>query len=365
MAVPEAPSYLGEFSTLAKELEKRLGDERFRSLVQHSSDIGMIIDMTGTATYVSPSVEKIVGSTPDARVGQNALGADRIHPADLIRVRGLFAELKSRLGSTMTAEMQAPHADGTWKHLEVVATNLLAGRAVGGSVVNYRDITERKQYDEQLRHQALHDPLTGLPNRALLINRLERALARAARRGATVAVLYLDLDHFKLVNDALGHEAGDHLLIEVGRRVSACLRPEDTPVRLRGDEFAVLLEDMTGEDDAEGVAERITSQLRTPFDIGGREVAITSSLGIAVSGPGRTTPEDLIRSADAAMYRAKRAGRSRFEVYDPEMDRMTQARTQREVDLRGALKRGELRLFYQPIVDLASERLLGTEALIR
>jgi len=351
--------------TERKELEKRLADERFRSLVHHASDIVMIIDTAGTTTYVSPSVEKIMGRTSDGLVGQKVLGADHIHPDDVARVLGLFEELMTRPGSTMTAEMQARHADGTWKHLEVVATNLLADRAVGGIVVNYRDITERKQYEEQLRHQAFHDPLTGLPNRALLINRLERALARAARRGETVAVLYLDLDHFKLVNDTLGHEAGDHLLTEVGRRVRICLRPEDTPARLSGDEFAVLLEDITDEEDAGAIAERIADQLRTPFDIGGREVAITSSLGIAVSGPGRTTPEDLMRSADAAMYRAKRGGRSRFEVYDPEMDRMSLERAQLESDLRGAVERGEFRLHYQPIVNFRSERVLGVEALIR
>lgn len=210
---------------------------------------------------------------------------------------------------------------------------LLGDPALRGVVVNYRDITERKEYEEQLRHRALHDPLTGLPNEALFADRLEHALARVIRREEPVAVLYVDLDRYKFVNDSLGHAARDELLAQVAGRLSTSLRPGDTAARIGGDEFAVLLEDIEGGGEAEAMAGRIGERLAPDFEVGGREVAITSSIVVALSGPGRGTPEGLLRAADAAMYRAKSTGKARFAVYDLGTGSEEMERLELEVDL--------------------------------
>ncbi len=351
--------------TERKELERRLAEDRFRALVRNSSDVVAIVGADGAIAYASPAVERVLGYRPDEVEGKGALDPELVHPGDLARVGGLFADLLASPGATAMGEVRARHKDGTWRHLEAVGTNLLGDPALGGVVMNYRDITERKEYEEQLRHRALHDPLTGLPNRALFADRLDHALARTARRGEAVAVLYLDLDRYKLVNDSLGHAAGDELLARVGERLGRCLWPGDTAARLGGDEFAVLLEDVRGEAEAEAVAGRILERLAPVFGVAGREVAITASIGVALSGPGREGPEELVRAADAAMYRAKSTGKARFAVYDPGMGTEALERLELEVDLRRALERGELRLRYQPVVELATGRVTGAEALLR
>lgn len=234
-----------------------------------------------------------------------------------------------------------------------------------GRVWCFSDLTERKQYEQQLAHQAFHDPVTLLPNRALLMERLKLSVARDVRSQKGTAVLFLDLDHFKVVNDSLGHEKGDLLLVEVGRRLQSCLRPGDTAARFGGDEFAILLEEITGTHDATAVAERIGHSLQRPFELDGRSLNVAASIGIVISSGGQDRPEDLLRKADVAMYRAKNNGRAQYEVFDNKVSSLALERLQLEIDLRQSIKQHELRLHYQPLVSLETGRIVGMESLLR
>lgn len=227
------------------------------------------------------------------------------------------------------------------------------------------DITERKELEKQLAHQALHDALTGLPNRSLFVDRLEQALARADRHRGKIAVLFLDVDNFKVVNDSLGHEAGDKLLIEMSRRLRACIRPGDTVARLGGDEFTILLEEVYDLSDAVRVAERIAEELQAPFDLEGQEVFATASIGIALGDLAQSRPANLLRDADLAMYRAKDTGRAHYEVFEPGMNTQARERLKLANDLRRALEQDELKVHYQPQVLLETGRIIGMEALVR
>ena len=234
--------------------------------------------------------------------------------------------------------------------------------------VVYRSSVRHLHLREQalaLEHQAFHDTLTRLPNRTLFMDRLQHAMARSARRHGTFAVLFLDLDRFKVVNDSLGHETGDRLLVAVAERLRDCLRPEDTAARFGGDEFIILLEDTTSVHEAVQVAERILGALRAPFRISKREVVVSASIGIVLDHPERQRPAELLRDVDVAMYRAKAKGKATYEVFDLGMNARALERLEREADLRRALARGELRVYYQPKVVLATGRLFGAEALVR
>ena len=238
--------------------------------------------------------------------------------------------------------------------------------AVTGIVGVATDISERRRLERELEHRAFHDSLTGLPNRDLLADRLGHALGRTERRGSKVAVLFLDLDNFKYVNDSLGHDAGDELLVVAASRIRSVLRPEDTVSRLGGDEFVVLLEDVTGEEEAAEVAERVIRALKPPIPLGDEEVFVTASIGLALgtAGSGRTR-EALLGDADAAMYRAKEKGRNGYRVFHPEMRAAPARRLRLEGDLRRALERGELTLFYQPQALVETGEIVGAEALLR
>ncbi|MCK7505562.1 MAG: EAL domain-containing protein [Desulfobacterales bacterium] len=228
------------------------------------------------------------------------------------------------------------------------------------------DITERKRAERQLIHDAFHDMLTHLPNRALVLDRLEHALKRSKRNeNFLFAVLFLDLDRFKIVNDSLGHEAGDRLLIELAGRLSRCLRPGDTLSRLGGDEFVILLEDIRGDEDVKKVAERIINMVKDPFVIDGQEVCTTVSIGIALSSSDYERPEDMLRDADTAMYRAKSLGKARYEMFDTTMHLNVLNMLRLENDLRKALDRDQLRIHYQPVVSLENGHVNSVEALLR
>ena len=235
-----------------------------------------------------------------------------------------------------------------------------------GFLASARDVTERVALEKRLEHQALHDGLTGLPNRALFLDRLGHALERSGRSGRRIAVLFLDLDNFKYVNDSLGHEAGDELLVEVGRRLPRCMRAGDTAARLGGDEFVVLLEEIEGETEAQRVALRIAEGLEAPFLVARQEVFVTASLGLAVGVPKEDEPEDLLRSADIAMYAAKREGKNKHVVFHPSMNEAAHARLGVESDLRRAAADPgeEFSLLYQPTVAARGE-VSGFEALLR
>jgi diguanylate cyclase (GGDEF)-like protein/PAS domain S-box-containing protein len=237
--------------------------------------------------------------------------------------------------------------------------------ALIGLTVSGRNITERKALEHELARQAFHDPLTGLPNRALFMDRVAHALSRTERRHGRVAVLFLDLDRFKIINDSLGHGIGDRLLGEVGQRLLCCLRPQDTIARLGGDEFGVLLEDILEVRDATVAAERIANALHAPFLFEGREMFVTTSVGIALGSTRGGDPEELLRRADLAMYHAKSKGKARYEVFDGRRGAPALDRLDLEIDLRGAIGREEFRVYFQPIVLLGPSRVMEVEALVR
>jgi len=234
-----------------------------------------------------------------------------------------------------------------------------------GRVWTFSDITDRKRYEQQLAHQAFHDPLTDLPNRTLFLNRVEHALSRLDRRGKAIAVLFFDLDRFKVVNDTMGHERGDWLLKEVACRLQDSLRPGDTAARFGGDEFTLLLEDLNGLDDAKAVTERLIESLTEPFAFEGREMDVTASIGMALSFSRHDRAGDLLRNADIAMYRAKNKGKARYEVFDTKMSAQALERLQLEIELRQAVKWNQLRLAFQPLIDLGNDKVIGVEALVR
>ncbi len=234
-----------------------------------------------------------------------------------------------------------------------------------GRVWTFSDITERKNYEQQLAHQAFHDSLTDLPNRTLFLDRVEHALTRLDRVDKALAVLFIDLDRFKIINDTMGHEKGDYVLQEFSRRLQATLRPGDTAARFGGDEFTLLLEDLQDVEDAKAITDRLIEALRTPFLFDGREIEITSSIGVAMSFSAQDRAGDLLRNADIAMYRAKNKGKARFEVFDTQMSAAALERLQLEIELRQAVKWGQLRLNYQPLIDLETAQVIGTEALVR
>ena len=341
----------------------RKSEERFRSLVRNASDGIMIARDDSTITYESPGVERVLGFAPEARIGRQAF--ELVHDEDLRSVRRLFSDVARNPDMEATAEFRARHADGSWRVVEAVAKNLLADPAIEGIVVNYRDVTDRRSLEQQLRHQAFHDSLTGLPNRALFLDRLSHALTRTRRGQAPLAVMFIDLDDFKAVNDSLGHGAGDELLVAVAGRIRMTVREADTPARMGGDEFAILLEDATSADAARETAGRVLDALRLPFRLQGQDVAIRASVGIATYDSPEQTADELLRNADISMYAAKSQGKDRLVVYESAVHDAAIWRLQLRTDLPLALERDELVLAYQPVVDLETQEVLGVEALLR
>jgi diguanylate cyclase (GGDEF)-like protein/PAS domain S-box-containing protein len=361
-----------ENSSLARHLESRViertaelraSEQRFQALVQHSSEVVILVNRNGRVEYVSESMARVFGYGEADLQGRPL--SDIFHTNAGTRLREGLAEVAQRPYGVLELELPLQHRDGRECTVQITITNLLDSPAVGGLVLNTRDISERRQLEDQLSHQAFHDNLTSLANRALFKDRVEHALKRTLRQTPSVAVLFLDLDGFKEVNDSLGHAAGDRLLIQVSQRLAASVRPGDTVARFGGDEFAVLIEDATDEPELDAVAERILEDLRQPFFINDRELHVRGSMGIARMDPDVDGVDQLLRNADLAMYRAKAAGQGGFERYDPEMHTELVQRVQLEADLRRALDEGELFLHYQPTIDLASGHLVGAEALAR
>ena len=357
------------YQTLTAEVEERkaaeravrASEERFRSLVQNSSDVISIVDADGGVRYHSESVRRVLGYDPGELVDGDPLSL--VHPDDRERVGRFVAEAALRPGVTAAETWRIRHRDGTWLHSETVAANLLEDPNVRGLVLNTRDVSDRKELEAQLVHQAFHDGLTGLANRTLFAERVEHALARSGK--GELAVLFIDLDDFKHVNDSLGHAAGDQLLVAAARRLQGCLRPADTAARLGGDEFAVLLERVTDAEAAAAVAGRVLDTLHQPFGLNGRTIPIKASLGVATGRPGTDEAEELLRNADVAMYAAKAGGKDRYELFRPDMHEDMLQRLELETELRHAADRDQLVLHYQPIVELVSGRITRVEALVR
>jgi len=352
--------------TERKRTEEALAksEAKFRSLIQNSSDLVVILETDGTIRYASPSHERILGYKPGELIGKNAF--EFIHPEDVSTVSNKFQESMQDARKILYVEFRFKHKDGSWSFLESIANNLLADPSVGAMVINTRDLTERKRVEAQLLHNAFHDQLTGLPNRALFMECLRRAVEHTKRyEDYLFAVLFIDLDRFKVINDSLGHPFGDQLLIEIAGRLKACLRPGDTVARLGGDEFTVLLEDIKDVSDAVRVAEHIQAKLKLHFELGGRKVFTTASIGIALSLANYDQPEAALRDADIAMYRAKALGKARHEIFSLGMHTRAVELLQLETDLWLAIERQEFRLHYQPIVSLKTGWITGFEALLR
>ena len=334
-----------------------------RDLVERSPDVSMVVGADLKIRYVSPSVERMLGYEATALPGMEI--SRYLHPKSLAELKaggGLGGpEPSGRLELTMR------HADGSWRCLEAVSAGLRAdtGREAEERAYYVRDVTRRKAAEKELAHRALHDHLTGLANRALFMERLEHALVLAVRREEPVTVLFVDLDYFKAVNDDFGHGTGDLVLTMVAQRLRACLRPGDTVARLGGDEFAVLLEDAVRAGGAASVANRIVSTLREPISWSGHTLYVTASVGVASSSPDLSTAEELLHTADAAMYRAKEAGRARHEIFEEGLSAESRERLKLETDLRLAFEREEFRLYYQPEIDLKSGDIVSMEALLR
>ena len=341
----------------------RRSEERFRSLVRNASDGIMIVGADGAVTYESPGVDRVLGHQPEARIGRSAL--ELVHPDDLPWVERLFGEVVATPEAQASAEFRARHADGSWRFIEGVAKNVLDDPAIRGVVLNYRDVTDRHSLEEQLRHQAFHDSLTGLPNRALFLDRLGHGLARTRRGQDPLAVVFLDLDDFKAVNDSLGHAAGDELLVAVSSRIRATVREADTAARMGGDEFAILLEETSTAEAAREITGRILEAIRAPFRLLDRDVAIHASAGIAMYSSPEQTADELLRNADISMYSAKTQGKDRLVVYEPSVHDAAVGLMQLKTDLQFALARGEFGLVYQPLVDLDTSAIRGVEALLR
>jgi diguanylate cyclase (GGDEF)-like protein/PAS domain S-box-containing protein len=342
-------------------------EQRFRHLAENVRDIiyRYRVWPTRGVEYVSPSSTQITGYSPEDYY------ADPLLPFQLVGEEGR-AKLRSLLESSRTSEavvLRSKHRDGSeiWLEHRIVGIRDASGTLVAVEGIA-RDVTERKRFEEQLAHQALHDPLTDLPNRALFLDRLALALGQSKRTQRSVGVFFCDLDRFKFVNDNLGHNAGDHVLRTVAERLRQVVRPDDTVARLGGDEFVVLCADIGDERQALPVVERISRAIATPVPSptpDGREITMTASVGVAISTAHDDEPTRLLRDADAAMYRAKQRGGARYEFFDEAMRAGIARRLETESSLKGALERGELQLFYQPLIDVGAGHIVGFEALLR
>ena len=340
------------------------GSDMF-ALTFRDSPIGMaLLDSSGHYVEVNDAFGRILGRPADHFIGRHF--GEYTHPDDLPRDIELMQQLYRDELPFYQVQKRFLHREGDTIWARVTVSDMPVDEDPKGHhyVAQVEDVTEIRRARDLLERRALYDHLSGLANRTLLMDRLERALETHEPRAATVACIFLDVDHFKTVNDSLGHDAGDSFLVELARRVQGAVRTADTVARLGGDEFVVILEDVMSIESAAAVMHSITDAVRQPFTIGGHELAPTVSAGLAMATPG-VTAESLIRNADMAMYSAKQAGRDRTELFDASMREMAMTRLSIESELRTAIRDGELVVHYQPVVDLETREIVAFEALVR
>ena len=358
--------------------ESKKRDELFQIVTENAADMIALVDVKGYRIYNSPAYKRILGYSA-AELGETS-AFDQIHPDDRFKVLEAAREARST-GVGRKLDYRIRHKDGTWRVLESIAGTIRDQKGdVAKLVIVNRDITDRKRAEEQAEHNSFHDSLTGLPNRRLFLDRLHHLFERARRSPERqYGVLLLDLDGFKAFNNLMGSAVGDRVIVEIGRRLSACLRGEDTVSRpqdefvmrnavlsrMGGDEFIVLLEGVTDPSDALRTAQRILAAVAAPFLVDDREVRTSASIGIAVSAATHTRCEDLLQDADVAMRRAKALGGSRCEVFDEAMHIRAVTRLKLEAELREAIEQHQFRVYYQPIVQLSTRQITGFEALLR
>ena len=339
------------------------GEARFRALVQNSFDIITIHDSNGVTTYESPAASRILGYAPGALIGKTPF--ETLHPKDVARARDAFEALLKGEISASPVMVRFRHADGSWIHLEALGNNLLDHPGIRGIVLTSRDITERKRAEATARYLANYDVLTGLPNRILMQDRLTRAIAHAHRKRLRVALMHIDLDRFKVVNETLGRYVGDALLKQAAERIRRVTRGADTVAREGGDEFTVVFPNVTSLQTLSATAKVMLHELARPFPGNGQELFVSASVGISLFPDDAGSADELIKHAEAAMSSAKHLGRNNFQLYNAGMNLEVQDRMQIEAGLRTAVQRDELSLLYQPKIDLATHRIFGAEALLR
>ena len=356
-----------ESAALTEQAHRQENEARFASLVRNSSDLITVVDRAGLVLYQSPSVQRILGLPPGELTG--TAFEELLPPTERARLRKLLQTPRVGASRSQAFDCTLVHSDGRALKFEIVATDLCDDEHVRGIVLNGRDASERAAFEEQLAHQAFHDAVTGLANRALFSDRVEHALARAQREGTNIAVVFLDLDDFKTINDSLGHAAGDEVLRQVAFRLLEAVRTTDTAARFGGDEFAILIEDVGDLAGAVDFAERLVRSFEMPISVTGKDLMVRPSIGIALSGPDAeqqpSDADELLRNADAAMYICKREGRGGHRVFELAMHESVVERLELRAELQRAIAKQQFELHFQPVVRLSDGAVAGMEALVR
>jgi diguanylate cyclase (GGDEF)-like protein/PAS domain S-box-containing protein len=345
----------------ARELEQR--EKRFRTIVEKSWSGVVLLDSDLRFSFLGSSTQHLLGYDDRDLLGRSFM--EFVHPRELDAAEKVFRNVLAMPNQEASGELRFRHKNGTWVWLEGFSQNLLHESSVGAIVVNYRDVSQRKETEKQLEYRAYYDSLTGLPNRLLFRDRLVNSLSHARRNRVGLAVMYLDVDHFKLVNDGLGHSFGDALLADIASRLQDSLRASDTISRIGGDEFSILLAEVTNTEAVAGVARKILDSLAEPFRVQGQQLFVTASIGISCYPADGDDAETLLKCADAAMYRSKELGRNQAQLFTASMNERYVRRLALEQHLHHAIERHQLELWYQPIYDRARRRIVTLEALMR
>lgn len=350
-----------DFKQVAQALEASEG--RFKALTESAMDIVTVLDADGIIRYQSPSVRHLLGFEPAAMIGLCQF--DIIHRDDVASMRENFSELLSKGQMQRAIEFRVRSHDGEWRTLESIGKNCFDIPEVRGVIVNTRDITDRKNIEKRIQHLAFHDALTGLPNRSLMQDRVSQAIGRAERSTKRFAVMFIDIDNFKNVNDTLGHDVGDELLRQIAARLIESVRTHDTIARQGGDEFIVLLDQLDGHHGATRVAQKILDALRAAFKLGASDQHVSGSIGIALYPDDGRDPPTLLKNADTAMFHGKALGKNTYQFFTPQMNIAVKRRAAMESNLRAAVNNGNFSLVYQPQIDLNSGEIVAFEALVR